>query len=106
MIIVKCINDVKTELEVVDLELQRTGNNNPELISKKEELVSYLEKYQNALKNMNDLESRIYCKIVFDGLNPMKAIEKVAEENYLKDIKPSTPLHIYQKYFPKVRKFL
>lgn len=106
MLIIKCIKNVEKELEIVNLELERTNNSDKELLMQKEELTSYLEKYKQALKSLDEIESRIYFKIVYEGIPPTKAIEKVAEENYLKDIKPNNWVYIYNKIYPKVKKLL
>ena len=106
MLIVKCIKNVEKELEIVNLELKRTNNADKELLKEKEELTAYLENYKEALKGLDEIESRIYYKIVYEGFPPTKAIEKVAEENYLRDIKPNNWVYIYNKIYPTVKKLL
>lgn len=106
MLIVKCIKNVEKELEIVNLELKRTNNADKELLKEKEELTVYLENYKEALKGLDEIESRIYYKIVYEGFPPTKAIEKVAEENYLRDIKPNNWVYIYNKIYPTVKKLL
>lgn len=113
MIIVKCIKNVEKELEVINSELKRESTKQKknekyiiELFKEKENLEEYLEQYKKNLSELNEIETRIYYKIAYEGLNPMKAIEKVAEENYLKDITPCNVCYIHRKIFPKVRKLL
>ena len=113
MIIIRCIKNVEKELEVVNNELERELKKVEsdysyilDLQNTKSDLENYLEKYKKNLSELNDIEARIYYKIVYDGLNIMKAIEKVAEENYLNSQKPTDTIHIYKKIFPKVKKLL
>lgn len=113
MIIVKCIKNVEKELEVINSELERElskSSHNAELIvelkKEKSNLEKYLENYKKSLKELNEIESRIYYKIVYEGISVMKAIEKVAEENYLNGVKPTNVQWIHTKIFPNVKKRL
>lgn len=106
MLVVKCIKNVEKELQVVNLELERTGYEDQELIQKQKELTDYLEKYKSVLLELSDMESRLYYKIVYEGLNPSRAIEKVAEENYLNDVRPNNPDHIRKFIYKNVKKYL
>ena len=113
MIIVKCIKNVEKELEVINSELERESTKQEknkeyiaELSKEKENLEEYLENYKKNLKELDEIETRIYYKIVYDGMNSMKAIEKVAEENYLTDKRPSNSNYIFRKIYPKIRKMI
>lgn len=113
MIIVKCIKNIEKELEVINSELERESTKQKkneeyitELSKEKENLEEYLESYKKNLKELDEIETRIYYKIVYEGFGVMKAIEKVAEENYLKDTIPSNACYIHREIFPKVRKML
>lgn len=111
MIIIKCIKNVEQELKVIQSELERElskQNQNEERISaltkSKNELQNYIEKYKKILANLDDVEARIYYKIVYEGINPTKAIDIIAEENYLNDKKPTSSGHIFRKIYPKIKK--
>lgn len=113
MIIVKCIKNVEKELEVINSELERESTKQEkneeyitELSKEKENLEEYLESYKKNLKELNEIETRIYYKIVYEGFGVMKAIEKVAEENYLNGVKPTNVQWIHTKIFPNVKKKL
>lgn len=66
-----------------------------------DEEISKLEKtkqqYLDTLSKMDGIEYRLYSYIL-QGYNPTKAIDKVGEENYLKDIKPATKRGIIPYY--------
>lgn len=111
MIVIKCIKNVEKELEVVKSELDRENskeNKNCEyvkqLINSKEELEKYLQKYIKTLSQLDDVEARIYYKIVYEGINPTRAIDIIAEENYLNDKRPTSSGHIFRKFYPKIKK--
>ena len=113
MLIVKCIKNVEKELKVIKSELERESikeNKNQkyidELIKNKEELENYIEKYKENLSQLDDIEARIYYKIVYEGINPTKAIDIIAEENYLNDKKPTSSGHIFREFYPKVKKMI
>ena len=113
MIIVKCIKNVEKELEIISIELERESlKENPDekytnkLLKEKEKLEKYLNKYKDNLSKLDDIEARIYYKIAYEGLNPMKAIDKVAEENYLNDKKPTNNNYIFRTIYPKIKKML
>lgn len=113
MIIVKCIKNVEKELEVIDIELERESNKKQanqeqidKLVKQKEDLQSYIDKYKLNLSQLDDLSARIYYKIAYEGLNPMKAIDKVAEENYLNDKKPTSNNYIFRTIYPKIKELL
>lgn len=77
-----------------------------EKINKINEEISILENtkktYLDNLSKMDGIECRLYSYIL-QGFNPTKAISKVAEENYLKDIKPATERGI-AKYYNNMKK--
>lgn len=110
--IIKCIKQVELELNTINEELERIGENPKdtqyfeELKREKSLLENQLEKYKNNLKDMPDLESRIYNKVVYEGINVTKAIRDIAEENYMNDQKPTDPDYIFRKYWKKMKKNL
>ena len=113
MIIIECIKNVEKELEVINIELERESKKEvvnldliKKLTTKKDELQQYIDKYKSNLSKLDDVRARIYYKIVYEGLNPMKAIDKVAEENYLNDKKPTSNNYIFRVIYPKVKKML
>lgn len=113
MIIVKCIKNVEKELEVIGSELEREltkKDKNEQYIlqlkNEKENLDNYLEKYKKNLSELDDIEARIYYKIVYEGINPTRAIDIIAEENYLNDKKPTNSIYIFNKIYPNVKKMI
>lgn len=47
------------------------------------QIQSTLDKMKYHLKHFKGLEYKLYCKVVVDGLNITKAVEKLAEEEYM-----------------------
>lgn len=98
------IEDLKLEIET--LKLIRTEENKYEIdnkIKKKENLIKQCKENLENLSS-NQICYRIYLKLL-DGLTPNKAVEKVAEENYLKDLKPNTRNGVWN-YYKKMKKIL
>ena len=99
------INDLEIELEIL-YDLKRSGSSSIELIDKQiiEKEKVLLRCKENIKKlSINKVYYRIYSKIL-DGLNPSKAIEEVAQENYINDVKPSSipGLWIYYREIKKI----
>ena len=65
-------------------------------------LESIKKKYIENLSKMDGIEYRLYAYIL-KGICPTKAINMVAEENYLKGIKPATEMGILP-YYKNVKK--
>ena len=90
MIVIKCIKQVETELNTINSELERIKNNKlnntdykAELLIEKQKLEEILDKYKLNLYELPDIESRLYRKLVYEGKNVTKAVDEIAEENYL-----------------------
>lgn len=49
------------------------------------------------LETLGDIGKRLYSKIL-SGIKPTKAVEEVAEENYINDVKPSSIPSIWRHY--------
>ena len=50
-----------------------------------------------AITRLTDIESRLYCSIVIDGLSPTAAVAKVAESEHMSEI------NIWKNYYPNIR---
>lgn len=101
------INDLKVEIQILnDVKTNFEGDtsNIDEKIKEKEKLI---EKCKDNLSKLskNSIEYRLYLNIL-NGLTPTKAVEKVANENYENDIKPSSVDRIWRNYYKKIKKFL
>ncbi len=101
------INDLQTEIMILK-DVKATGDCDLEEINKKivekEELIEKC-KYNLSKLSDNQICYRIYLYIL-NGMKISKAIEKVAEENYLKGIKPTSEAGIYKYYYPKLKKII
>lgn len=101
------INDLQTEIKILK-DVRTNENCNIEEIDKKIlEKENLIEKCKENLSKLSDNQIcyRIYLYIL-SGMKVSKAIEKVAEENYLKGITPSSEIGIYKYYYPKLKKIL
>lgn len=111
MLAIKCIKQVEQELKIIESEIERSSINNNadylrELKSNQKKLKEILENYCEIIKTMPSIENRLYYRIAYLGENPTQAIRKVAEENYLKDRKPTDVTYIFKKIYPKIKKYL
>ncbi len=118
------LNDIERKLDILILEKNRllrekdneanidicslSDTNKEEYLKKLEKRISSIEReidyledkqetYYDNLSKMDGIEYRLYFYIV-QGIKPTKAIEKVAEENYMKGIKPTTERGIMPYY--------
>lgn len=101
-LICESINDIDKKIEIFTLEKERLQkeNNKDRLYRVEKELetlTSTKQKYIDNLSQMDGIEYRLYAYLL-KGYNPMKAIDKVGEENYLKDVKPTTKQGILPYY--------
>lgn len=103
---IKYINDLELEIKIlkdlkgnIDCDISEID----EKIKAKEQLI---EKCKDNLSKLSDNQIcyRIYLHML-NGLNPSKAIEKVAEENYVNDVKPSSTQSLWL-YYKKIKKIL
>lgn len=99
------INDLQLEIEILkDLQLNRSNDENlKKQIEEKELLVERCKKNLEKLSNCN-IEYRLYTALL-SGLNPNKAVEKVANENYINDVKPNSTSGIWN-YYNKLKKII
>lgn len=103
---IKYINDLKIELDMLNDSLQecrdeREYKNITRIVKSKEEL---MKKYKDNLAKLSDcqIEYRIYLKML-NGLSPTRAVEEVANENYMNDMKPTDITRIWKDYYKKVK---
>ena len=101
---IKYINDLEIKIKVLE-ELKGHVDNEIELEKEIKEKKDLLNQCKENLKKLSDDDIcyRIYVYML-EGLNATKAIEKVAEENYLNDKKPTTTTAIWTIYYPKLKK--
>lgn len=92
------IQDLKLEIDTLKT-IKSSGNSNKEideLISSKEKALEKCKDNLSKLKN-GSIEYRLYINIL-NGMSPTKAVEAVADENYINDTKPSTYDPIWRRY--------
>lgn len=61
-------------------------------------LQGYLDKMDNALKNMNGIEYELFYEIAYKGVNISKAVENIAEKNN------KEPQTIWKNHYRKIKK--
>lgn len=104
---IKYINDLDIEINMLndalkDCREEKEYNNIEKiLIQKKEQMKKYKENLSKL--SSNQIEYRIYFKML-NGLSPTKAIEEVAEENYINGITPIDITTLWKKYYKKIKK--
>ncbi len=98
------IKDLQIEINVLkDLKNSDNCVDIDRKIKQKQELINKC--YQNLEKISDDkICYRLYLKIL-NGLKPSKAIEEISQENYSKDIKP-TSISTLWLYYKKIKKFI
>ena len=89
------IEELKNEVSSKELEVE----------IKRKQLI--LDRCKDNLTKLSDNQVcyRIYVYIL-NGFSVTKAIEKVAEENFFNDEKPTTSNTIWKYYYPKLKKML
>lgn len=97
------IKDLLTEIDV----LKQINDGDAEITKKIKEKEALIEKCKKSLEELsnNKIEYRLYLKIL-NGLKPSKAVEEVANENYLNGIKPTVYLIFLQNIIKKIKKYL
>ena len=103
---IKYINDLEIKIETLE-RLKGHVDDEEKLNRQINEKKILLEDCKNNLRKLsdNDICYRIYIYML-NGLNASKAIEKVAEENYLNDVKPTSTETIWKYYYPKLKKII
>lgn len=89
------INDLLIEIDM----LKKLDNGDVEIkhkIFQKEKIIDECKKNLSKLSN-HKIEYRLYLYIL-EGLNPTKAVKKIADENYINDISPMDVSSIWRKY--------
>ena len=93
------INDLHQEILILK-DVKKNGNCNIEeidnQIKQKEELITRCKDNLSKMSS-NSIEYRLYLKIL-DGKNPSKAVQEIADENYMNDINPSSIASIWNIY--------
>ena len=104
---IKYINDLELEIKIlkdlkgnIDCDISEID----EKIQNKEQLLEKCKENLSKLSN-DKICYRVYLHML-NGLNPSRAIEKVAEENMYLGIKPMTPDVIWRNYYPILKKIL
>lgn len=94
------INDLLLEIDI----LKKAKSSNDEIekqILKKEQQISQIKENLSKM-SVNSIEYRIYLYYL-NGMSLHKAISKVADENYARNIKPSTERALYKNYYKKIK---
>lgn len=101
---IKYINDL--QLEITMLEDLKNKSNEEDINKKIEIKKDILQKCKDNLEKLsfNQIYYKLYLNIL-NGLTPSQAVDKVAEDNYLNDVKPTAPSNIW-KYYNKMKKIL
>lgn len=100
------INDLQIEINILK-DIKKNGNCDINSINeqiKEKEILIEKCKYNLSKLSLNSIEYRLYLKIM-SGLSVTKAIESVAEENYINNIKPNSHTQIW-KYYKNMKKII
>lgn len=94
------INDLLLEIEM----LEKINNDDIEINLKIKQKKDLIRECKENLSNLSkdNIEYRLYVNILH-GLSPTKAVEKVAEENYYNNKKPTSISRIWE-YYKKMQK--
>ena len=101
------INDLELQIQIlmelkIDADCEVKDLN--EKIERKRAILNRCKKHLEILEE-DEICYRIYLHIL-DGMTVTKAIEKVAEENYFNNVKPTSPQTLWKYYYPKLKKML
>lgn len=96
--------NVKTELDLVRLNIEALNDEEKSVFARKEILLSYekeleqlLNKMEEKLKELKGIEKELLYAILVKGMNVTKAVDKV---DFTYDMDSST---IWKNYYPKVK---
>ena len=104
---IKYINDLTIEIEILN-DLKNSLDYNKEKLEDINDKINrkskILEKCKSNLEKLsnNQICYRIYVKIL-NGVPVSKAIQEVADENYINNIKPVNAENIWRNYYPKLK---
>ena len=104
---IKYINDLETEIQILkDLRgnIKCDVSEIDEKIKNKEQLINKCKENISKLSD-NQICYRIYLHML-NGLNPSKAVEKVAQENHINNTKPQDTTTIWKCYYKKMKNLL
>lgn len=101
------INDLQLEIKILE-DVKKGGHCDIEEINNK--IKNKQELMARCKENLSKLSDdkicyRIYLKML-NGLSASRAVEEVAEENYIKNIKPVDTTTLWKNYYKKVKQFL
>lgn len=99
------IRDLKLEIDT--LKMLSRENNNPKIskdIFRKNKVLKKCIDNLKKLSNYN-IEAKIYVYML-SGMSVSKAVNKVADDNAKKGIKPSDVSTIWKYYYPNLKKIL
>lgn len=88
---IKTISNLNIELSVIDKEIERLNKH-------KSDILSSLNDYKEYFEKLDGIEERLFYKIFYEGKKPSKAVYEIADENYMKDIKPASESQIWKYY--------
>lgn len=104
---IKYINDLSVEIEILKDLLTSSEKDKLEIEDRINRKTVILEKCKRNLEKLSDNQVcyRIYLNIL-NGMSVSKAIEKVADENYINNVKPSSSETIWKYYYPNLKKII
>lgn len=104
---IKYINDLEIEVNILENLKADAKDDCSEIEEKIRRKKLLIEKCKDNLNKLseNQVCYRLYIYLL-NGLSITKAVEKVAEENYLNDVKPSSTDTIWKYYYPKLKKII
>ncbi len=98
---------MKSMLNIVEENLEMLEEGNKIITMNKEELTRLKKIYEKKIKNvesnlkqLDGIEYKLYYEMEVNGLNPNKAVEKVA-----RNVNASTST-IWKSYYPKVKAYI
>ena len=99
------INDLQIEVQILK-DVKANGNCDLEKINEqiknKEELIKKCKDNLSKLSS-NQIYYRLYLKIL-SGMKPSKAIEEIADENYINGVTPTDITTLWKDYYKKIKK--